>query len=111
MLADILAQVGQTGTVVVGSFGIFVALRNQHRQLNAQMFVEFSGQFQELLREFPTKPGLRTEPRRTGPAVKPRTDDCTCTRSSSSTMSTTFTRTDTSPKTYGLCGNQKSRIR
>jgi hypothetical protein len=58
MLADILAQIGQTGTVVVGSFGIFVALRNQHRQLNAQMFVEFSRRFQELLREFPTEAWL-----------------------------------------------------
>ena len=58
MLADILAQIGQTGTVVVGSFGIYVALRNQHRQLNAQMFVEFSGRFQELLREFPTEAWL-----------------------------------------------------
>ena len=58
MLADILAQIGQTGTVVVGCFGIFVALRNQHRQLNAQMFVEFSGRFKELLREFPTEAWL-----------------------------------------------------
>jgi len=58
MLANILAQVGQTGAVVVGCFGIIVALRNQHRQLNAQMFVEFSGRFQELLREFPTEAWL-----------------------------------------------------
>jgi hypothetical protein len=39
---------------VVGSVGIRVALLNQRRQLNAQMFIEFSARFQELLRMFPT---------------------------------------------------------
>ena len=54
MTADILALIAQTGTVVVGSIGIVVALRNQNRQLNAQMSLEISGRFQELLRLFPT---------------------------------------------------------
>ena len=51
MLADGLLQMG---TLIVGSAGICVALVNQRRQLNAQMFIEFSGRFQELLRLFPT---------------------------------------------------------
>ena len=52
--ADIWALIGQTGTVVVGSIGIVVALRNQNRQLNAQISLEISGRFQELLHLFPT---------------------------------------------------------
>jgi hypothetical protein len=36
-----------------------VALRNQYRQWNAQMYIEFSGRFQQLLRSFfPSKLGL-----------------------------------------------------
>jgi hypothetical protein len=78
MLADILAQVGQAGTVVVGSFGIYVALRNQHRQLNAQMFVEFSGRFQELLREFPTEAWLANRnPSQPLPPSSQELTDCT----------------------------------
>ena len=51
----ISGQLGTIGTLVVGSVGIFVALRNQRRQLNAQMFIEFSRRFQQLLRMFPTE--------------------------------------------------------
>jgi hypothetical protein len=49
----IAAQLGLIGTLLIGSLGIFVALRNQRRQLNAQMFIEFSNRFQQLLRTFP----------------------------------------------------------
>jgi hypothetical protein len=38
--------------------GVGVALFNQRRQLNAQMFIEFSRRFQELLRMFPTEAWL-----------------------------------------------------
>jgi hypothetical protein len=58
MQADVWVQLGQLGTLVIGSVGICVALVNQHRQLNAQMFIEFSGRFQELLRLFPTEAWL-----------------------------------------------------
>jgi hypothetical protein len=40
----------QWGTLFVGGVGIGVALINQRRQLNAQMFIEFSKRFEELLR-------------------------------------------------------------
>jgi hypothetical protein len=36
MVSDILVQLGQVGTLVIGSIGICVALVNQRRQLNAQ---------------------------------------------------------------------------
>jgi hypothetical protein len=58
MPADFLIQLGQVGTLVLGSLGVWVALANQRRQLNAQMFIEFSGRFQELLRLFPTEAWL-----------------------------------------------------
>ena len=78
MLADVLAQIGQLGTLVVGSLGIFVALRNQHRQLNAQMFVEFSGRFQDLLREFPTEAWLANRnPAAPMPPSSQEVTDCT----------------------------------
>ena len=75
VLADIFAQLGQIGTLVVASLGIFVALRNQHRQLNAQMFIEFSGRFQELLRLFPTEAWLANRQSfSTPPPFEPRID-------------------------------------
>ena len=58
MAPYILVQIGQVGTLIIGSVGICVALLNQRRQLNAQMFIEFSRRFQELLRMFPTEAWL-----------------------------------------------------
>jgi hypothetical protein len=50
MMSHILVQLGQIKTLVIGSVGICIALVNQHHQLNAQMFIEFSGRFQNILR-------------------------------------------------------------
>jgi hypothetical protein len=78
MSTDIIAQLGQVGTLIIGSIGIFVALRSQHRQLNAQMFIEFSGRFQELLREFPTEAWLANRnPARPMPPSSQQLTDCT----------------------------------
>ncbi len=55
---DSLVQLSQVGTLVLGSLGVWVAMINQRRQLNAQMFIEMSGRFQELLRLFPTEAWL-----------------------------------------------------
>jgi hypothetical protein len=78
VLADTLAQLGQTGTLVFGSLGIFVALRNQRRQLNVQMFIEFSGRFQELLRLFPTEAWLANRsPAQPLPPSSQELTDCT----------------------------------
>ncbi len=78
MPADILAQFGQLGTLLVGSVGIGVALINQRRQLNAQMFIEFSRRFQELLRLFPTEAWLANR-NHTQPLPPPSQEltDCT----------------------------------
>lgn len=78
MTADIWALVGQSGTVVVGSIGIVVALRNQNRQLNAQISLEISGRFQELLRLFPTDAWLANRnPSHPLPDISPEVTECT----------------------------------
>src|SRR5271169_4053435 len=78
MQADILVQLGQLGTLVIGSVGIWVALLNQRRQLNAQMFIEFSGRFQELLRLFPTEAWLANRnPSKPMPPSSQELTDCT----------------------------------
>src|SRR6266478_6139565 len=55
MSSNLLVQLGTVGTLILGSAGIWVALLNQRRQLNAQMFIEFSKRFQDLLHLFPTE--------------------------------------------------------
>jgi len=73
-----VADVFQWGTLCVGGVGIGVALINQRRQLNAQMFIEFSKRFEELLRLFPTEAWLanRRSDRELPPPSKEITD-CT----------------------------------
>jgi hypothetical protein len=54
----IFVQWFQVGTLLLGCLAVWVAMFNQRRQLNAQMFIEVSGRFQELLRMFPTEAWL-----------------------------------------------------
>ena len=70
-----LADVLQWGTLFVGGVGIGVALINQRRQLNAQMFIEFSKRFEELLRLFPTEAWLAN--RRPGQKLPPPSKEIT----------------------------------
>ena len=56
--SDILVQLGQVGTLILGSLGVWVVMFNQRRQLNAQMFVEMSRRLQYLFRMFPTEAWL-----------------------------------------------------
>jgi hypothetical protein len=78
MAGDILVQLGQVGTIVIGSVGVCVALVNQRRQLNAQMFIEFSGRFQNLLRLFPTEAWLANRnPTQPLPPSSQELTDCT----------------------------------
>jgi len=76
-----LGQIGalaQVGPLVVGAVAIWVALANQRRQLNAQMFIEFSARFQELLRLFPTDAWLANlNPSRPMPPQSQDVRDCT----------------------------------
>ena len=78
MPADILMQLGQVGTLVIGSAGICAALASQRRQLNAQMFIEFSGRFQDILRLFPTEAWLANRnPSQPLPPSSQELTDCT----------------------------------
>jgi hypothetical protein len=78
MASEILVQLGQAGTLVIGSVGICVALVNQRRQLNAQMFIEFSGRFQNILRLFPTEAWLANRnPSQPLPPSSQELTDCT----------------------------------
>jgi hypothetical protein len=78
MTAEILVQLGQVGTLLIGTLGIGVALRNQRRQLNAQMFIEFSRRFEELLRLFPTEAWLANRnPGQPLPPPSQELTDCT----------------------------------
>jgi len=56
--SNITLILGQMGTLLIGSLGLGVALLTQRRQLNAQMFIEFSKRFEDLLRLFPTEAWL-----------------------------------------------------
>ena len=78
VIIDVLAKLGSAGTIAVGSVGIYVALRNQHRQLNAHTFIEFSKRFQELLRLFPTEAWLANrDPSKPMPPSSQELTDCT----------------------------------
>jgi hypothetical protein len=74
---DVVVQFSQVGTLVLGSLGVWVAMFNQRRQLNAQMFIEISGRFQELLRMFPTEAWLANRnPNQPLPAPSQEITDC-----------------------------------
>jgi len=78
MPADVLGQLGQAAPLVLGCVGIWVALLNQRRQLNAQMYIEISGRFQELLRLFPTEAWLANRmPSQPLPPSSQELTDCT----------------------------------
>ena len=75
---NILVECSQVGTLVLGSLGVWIAMLNQRRQLNAQMFITITGRFQELLRLFPTEAWLAN--RNAAQPLPPRSreiTDCT----------------------------------
>jgi hypothetical protein len=75
---DLVVQLCQFGTLALASLGIWVAMFNQRRQLNAQMFIEVSKRFQELLRLFPTEAWLANrDPRQPLPIRSREITDCT----------------------------------
>ncbi len=73
-----MADLSQLGAPFVGGVGIGVALINQRRQLNAQMFIEFSKRFEELLMLFPTEAWLANRrPNQELPPSSQEITDCT----------------------------------
>jgi len=53
MNSETFLQAAQLGTIVVGFLGVAVTLRSHRRQMHAQMFIEFSSRFHEVLRAMP----------------------------------------------------------
>jgi hypothetical protein len=75
---DVFVQCSQVGTLLLGCLGVWTAMFNQRRQLNAQMFIEVSGRFQELLRMFPTEAWLANRnSSQPVPPPPPQITDCT----------------------------------
>jgi hypothetical protein len=74
-MTDIAMHLGEAGTLLIGSVGIGVALLNQRRQQDAQMFIEFSKRFEDLLRLFPTEAWLAN--RKPGAALPPSSQELT----------------------------------
>ena len=75
---DVIVQLCQIGTLLLGCLGVWIAMFNQRRQLNAQMFIEVSGRFQELLRLFPTDAWLANRnPTQPLPPRSREITDCT----------------------------------
>ena len=71
----ITVLLGQVGTLLIGSLGLGLALHNQRRQLDAQMFIEFSKRFADLLSLFPTEAWLANrQPRSTATTLQPGTE-------------------------------------
>jgi hypothetical protein len=76
--SNVTLLLGQVGTLLIGSLGLGVALLTQRRQLNAQMFIEFSKRFEDLLRLFPTEAWLANRnPGQPLPPSSPELRDCT----------------------------------
>src|SRR5580698_6936072 len=75
---DVFVQLCQIGTLLLGCLGVWIAMFNQRRQLNAQMFITISGRFQELLRMFPTEAWLANRnPSQPLPPPSQEITDCT----------------------------------
>src|SRR5580693_10601405 len=72
---DVVVQSSQVGTLVLGCLGVWVAMFNQRRQLNAQMFIEISRRFQDVLRMFPTEAWLAN--RNPSAPLPPRSQEIT----------------------------------
>ena len=61
MIGENLVELAQFGTILIGFLGLAVALRSHRRQMNAQMFIEFSSRFQCVLRALPAEVWLTSD--------------------------------------------------
>jgi len=52
-MSDEIIQLAQLGTIAVGFLGVAVTLRSHRRQMHAQMFIEFSSRFHDVLGAMP----------------------------------------------------------
>jgi hypothetical protein len=75
---NFLVQISQVGTLILACLGVWVAIITQRRQLNAQLFIEMRGRFQQLLRTFPSEAWLANgNPAHPLPESSREITDCT----------------------------------
>ena len=75
MNSQIFLQLAQLGAILVGFLGIAVSLRSHRRQMYAEMYIEFSTKFQNLLRTLPME--IWAEPRREADPLPARREELT----------------------------------
>ncbi len=55
MISETFLQIAQLSTILIGFLGVAVTLRSHRRQMHAQMFIEFSARFHDVLRTLPSQ--------------------------------------------------------
>jgi hypothetical protein len=55
MTLDSFIRYGSLWTLILGVLSLAFAVRNYRRQVNAQIFVEIAGRYQDLLQSFPVQ--------------------------------------------------------
>ena len=75
MTAETFFQIAQLSTILLGFLGVGVSLRNHRRQMHAQMFIEFSSRFHNVLRALP--PQIWTAHEFEGEPLPPRSEALT----------------------------------
>jgi hypothetical protein len=61
MSSENFLQVVQLSTIVIGFLGVAVSMRSHRRQMHAQMFIEFSARFHEVVRALPAQAWIPDE--------------------------------------------------
>lgn len=75
MTPDSILQIAQLSTMVFGGLGVFVALRSHQRQIHAQIFIEFSSRFHNIIRGMPSQVWSGAGP--VGVSIPPPSDELT----------------------------------
>jgi hypothetical protein len=75
MRSEFFLQLVQLGTILVGLVGLAMAMRRDRRQMHAQMYLEFSSRFHDMLRTLPTE--IWKPPAASGEQLPPRDEELT----------------------------------
>jgi len=75
MSSQTFLQLFQICTIVIGFLGVAVTLRGHRRQMHAQMYIEFSARFYNMLRTLPAQ--IWAEQTAEGEAIPPRHEELT----------------------------------
>ena len=56
MTPEVVAQLATSASVLIAVIAVFVGIRVYKRQMNAQLFVEYTGRYEQIMGNFPCKP-------------------------------------------------------